>query len=132
LKKEPEFSAELEDIMEDISKLSWQKVIADNIKDILKREGFWCDGLEVIFPANGFAEIDLNNDAYQFDFEIWLRLTIVKGQIASGTCYGKGIGIENPLGEPTGELEINDMTVEIMEGFNHIKNVSGKEKVSFT
>jgi hypothetical protein len=121
--KEPEFEAELEDIFEEIS----DKTIRGNIMFILKREKLWDKKLDIILPIGGFGDIDKENDSYQYDYEIWKDEHI----IASGTCYGRGIQVEDPLGNPTG-FEIIDMTLEICEGYKQLQTLCSKEKVEFT
>lgn len=121
--EEAEFEAELEDIFEEAS----DKVIKNNIMFILKREKLWDKDFQIIFPVGGFGEIDAVNDKYQYDFEVFSGDCLA----ASGTCYGQGIQIEDPLGHPTG-FEITDMTLEIMEGLKRLQGICDKEKVLFT
>jgi vacuolar-type H+-ATPase subunit E/Vma4 len=115
---DPEFVTELIDIMEEYS----DDTIKKNIIYILKREKLWDKGFEVIFPVGAFKEIDVENDGYQFDFEIWKGNEI----IASGTCYGGAIRTEE------GGSEILDMTLEIGSGYEKLVRLHSKEKVTFT
>jgi len=115
---DPEFVTELIDIMEEYS----EDAIKKNIAYILKREKLWDNGFEVIFPVGAFKEIDVENDSYQFDYEIWKGIEIV----ASGTCYGGAMTTEE------GGSEILDMTLEVGLGYEKLVRLHSKERVTFT
>jgi hypothetical protein len=115
--EEAEFEAELSDIFERYSDVSVEK----NIIFILKREHLWDSRFEIIFPIGAFKDIDVTNDAYQSDYEIW------KGNkcVCAGTCYGTVITDFNIS-------EIQDMTLEVMTGYKELIELCCKEKVEFT
>jgi len=115
---EPQFQTELYDIMEEYS----EDAIKKNIAYILKRDKLWDKGFEVIFPVGVFKEIDVENDSYQFDYEIWKGIEI----IASGTCYGCVTRAEE------GGSEILDMTLEVGSGYEKLARLHSKERVTFT
>lgn len=126
-----EFQAELEDIFEEIwfiaGKSNELDVIEENIIEILKREKLWKKGLSLCFPCGATAEVDPNNGAYQYDFEIFSDPQTV---IASGTCYGLGMKTSDTKEKQT--FEVTDMTLEICEGFEKLRVKFEKEKVAFT
>ena len=65
-----------------------EKVITENIKYILKREGLWKKGMSVVLPAGGLQILDIENGTYQYDFEVFES----DGNTIAyhGTCYGHG------------------------------------------
>lgn len=131
-----EFETELIDILEEINgteEKGWtndQKVIEKNIIYILKREKLWDSKYSICFPCGAFGEIDVENGSYQYDFEIFLDLNTL---IASGTCYGSGKDLSDESSEPKiSTFEIEDMVLQIMDGYKRLRGVTDKEKVCFT
>jgi hypothetical protein len=80
----------LEDIFDsiDFKKGQFQNadiVISENLRYILKREGFWNKKLKIVFPCGGNQDIDAENGSYQWDYEIFEGFNEI---VANGTCYG--------------------------------------------
>jgi hypothetical protein len=115
LSKDPEFETELSDIFERYSDVAVER----NIIVILKREKLWDKDFQIIF--SGFRELDVENDAYQSDYEIWKNNKCV----CAGTCYGTVV-------TDFKISEIQDMTFEVMIGYKDLKELCCKEKVEFT
>lgn len=115
--KDPEFETELQDIFERHSDVAVER----NIIFILKREKLWDTRFEIIFPVGGFNQVDVENDAYQTDFEIWKGDNIV----CAGTCYGV-VTTDFKISE------IQDMTLEVMTGYKKLQEICCPEKVEFT
>jgi hypothetical protein len=130
-KDEPEFQEELGDIFEEIwfiaGKSNDLDVIEENITEIMKRHKLWRKGLSLCFPAGAMAQVDPENETYQYDFEIFSDPQTL---IASGTCYGSGRKTSETKKKDT--FEVVDMTLEIWEGFGKLRVKFAKEKVEFT
>jgi hypothetical protein len=126
-----EFQAELEDIFEEIwfiaGKSNDTDVMEENIIEILKREKLWKKGLSLCFPCGAMAQVNPEEGTYQYDFEIFSDPNTI---IASGTCYGSGIKTSET--ETEQKFEVQDMTLEICEGFGKLRVKFEKEKVAFT
>jgi hypothetical protein len=129
MNKEPEKTFVLDGIFDSIhwnkKKEIWdnpEKVVEKNIIYILKQNKIWDKDFSIVFPCGCFAEIDVVNENYQYDYEIFKGFE----KIADGTCYGIG-----NWHELDNEFEILDMTLEIMS-LEKIKKITDKEKVNFT
>jgi hypothetical protein len=122
---------QLEDIMEEIkfkkdgTAINDEKVIEENIIEILKREKLWKRGYSICFPCGADGYLDVGNteddpSTYQYDYEIFAsdHNTV----LASGTCYGSLLvyrksndpELEDGEGEVT-SVEVLDMDLEICD-----------------
>ena len=111
----PFLEFELTDIFQELKAINgdWNtfkniRTIAENIIEILKREGFWNNDVMVIFQKGSLQNIQ--EDFYQYDYVIYD--TILREKVASGTCYGSGTTHNVNVNEPTA-FQIMDMTLEL-------------------
>ena len=137
--KKPEVNWELWDIFDSFrfTNGKWKgkfETIEKNIIYILKRERLWKSGMSICFPCGSMDKVDIDNDDYQFDFEIFRGSNNL---IASGTCYGSLMVLNESEGDVDieyyeCEVEILDMNLEICEGIENLKRGCEKEVVNFT
>jgi len=85
------------------------EIITKNIEYVLKREGLWKEGMSVILPSGALAILDIENETYQYDFEVFEE----DGNTMAyrGTCYGTGTWFDF-----TKRFLLHDMTVELYRG----------------
>ena len=141
-----EMEFELSDIFGEIkfkkdgTAINDEKVVEENIIEILKREKLWKKSYSICFPlgANAFIDVrstDNDPSTYQYDYEIFSDPNTV---VASGTCYGNLMVYRKSDDEMSEDyckitsVEVIEMTLEVNKytaGF--AKKSTDKEVVNF-